>query len=81
MVYLENAMRTVQNEYFAFLVAVVTDASGECHKAQQILALKYPDIVFLDCYVHQVCHTLFLPPFSPNINSFMLDKSGCWGLL
>ena len=54
MVHLENAIRIVRMEYLAFLVAVVTDASGECRKARRILAPKYPDIVFLDCYAHQV---------------------------
>ena len=54
MAHLENAIKTVQIDYLAFLVAVVTDASGECRKARRTLALKYPDIIFLDCYAHQV---------------------------
>jgi len=33
---------------------VVTDASGECQKARRLLGLKYPNIVVLDCYGHQV---------------------------
>jgi non-canonical (house-cleaning) NTP pyrophosphatase len=54
-VHLENTIKVVRTEYFAVLVAVVTDASGECRKTRRILALKYPEIVFLDCYAHQVC--------------------------
>ena len=64
MIHLEGAIRTVREEYSAFLVAVVTDASGECRKARRILSLKYPEIVFLDCYAHQVCHTLLPPSLS-----------------
>lgn len=55
MIHLENAIKIVREEYLAFLIMIVTDASGECHKARRILALKYPEIVFLDCYAHQVC--------------------------
>lgn len=62
MVHLEDAIRIIQTEYFAILVAIVTDASGECHKARRVLALKYPDIVFLDCYAHQVRTTFILRP-------------------
>lgn len=54
MVYIENAISTIRTDYFAFPVAVVTDASGECRKARRVLALKYPDMMFLDCYAHQV---------------------------
>jgi len=75
--HLENAIRIVQTEYFAFLVAIVTDASGECRKARRILALKYPEIVFLDCYAHQVRDTLSL---APDTNTVVQDKSRCWGL-
>jgi hypothetical protein len=52
--HLENAVKTVRIDYHAFLIAVVTDASGECRKARKDLAWKYPDIIFLDCYAHQV---------------------------
>jgi len=31
------------------------DASGECRKARWLLGRKYPHIVVLDCYRHQVC--------------------------
>ena len=55
VIHLKNMINTVWTDYFAFLVAVVTDASGECRKARKILALKYPDILFIDCYAHQVC--------------------------
>ena len=54
-IHLENAIKTVQNGYGACIVGIVTDASGECRKARRLLALEYPDIVFLDCYAHQVC--------------------------
>lgn len=53
-IHLENTIRVVQDEYSAHIVGVVTDASGECRKARRLLALDHPDIVFLDCYAHQV---------------------------
>ena len=33
MIHIENAIRIIQAEYLAFLVAVIADASGECRKA------------------------------------------------
>ena len=60
VIHLKNMINTVWTDYFAFLVAVVTDASGECRKARKILALKYPDIIFIDCYAHQVCRVSIL---------------------
>jgi hypothetical protein len=53
-IHLENVIDTVRLEYCACIVGVVTDASGECRKARRVLALEHPDIVFLDCYAHQV---------------------------
>jgi hypothetical protein len=47
---LEDVIATVQNEWGAIVIAIVTDASGECRKAQWLLGLKYPNIVVLDCY-------------------------------
>ena len=53
--HLEKAINTVWKDYGANVVGVVTDASGECQKACRLLSKEYPDIVFLDCYAHQVC--------------------------
>lgn len=52
--HLEEVLVTLRNEWGAIVVAIVTDASGECRKARRILARRYPHIVFLDCYAHQV---------------------------
>lgn len=54
MIHLRSAIETVQQDYGAHVVGVVTDASGECRKARRLLAIQHPDIVFLDCYAHQV---------------------------
>lgn len=54
LVLLEEVIKIVQDEWGAIVVAIVTDASGECRKARRILRLKYPNIVVLDCYGHQV---------------------------
>lgn len=55
---LEEVIRIVRDEWGAIVIAIVTDASGECRKARRILGLKYPDIIVLDCYGHQV-HTIY----------------------
>ena len=54
MAHLENAIDTVRLNYGVHVVGVITDASGECRKACHLLVLKHPNIVFLDCYAHQV---------------------------
>ena len=51
---LEDVISTVQDEWGAVVIAIVTDASGECQKARRLLGLKYPNIVVLNCYGHQV---------------------------
>ena len=52
--HLERVINTVRDDYGAYAVGVVTDASGECRKARRLLSTEHPDIVFLDCYAHQV---------------------------
>lgn len=36
------------------VVGLVTDASGEARKARRLFARKYPSLIVLDCYSHQV---------------------------
>ena len=65
--HLEKAIATVRNDYGAYVVGVVTDASGECRKARRLLSKEYPDIIFLDCYAHQV--------FSPTLAYLPINNS------
>jgi hypothetical protein len=51
---LENVLTTLQNDWGAILVGLVTDASGESRKARRLFGAKYPHIIVLDCYSHQV---------------------------
>jgi len=51
---LEEVVAKLENTWGMTVVAIVTDASGEAQKACQLFAHKYPHIVVLDCYVHQV---------------------------
>jgi len=51
----------VWSDYRACVIGVITDASGECQKAHCLLALEHPDIVFLDCYAHQVLNYMPIP--------------------
>lgn len=59
-IHLENTIDEVRLDYGACVVGVITDVSGECQKARRQLALKHPDIVFLDCYAHQVLRLMSL---------------------
>ncbi|CAK9858545.1 unnamed protein product [Sphagnum jensenii] len=34
--------------------AVVTDNAGNCARARRILALRWPKIIFMFCYAHQI---------------------------
>jgi hypothetical protein len=54
MKHLEEVMKTVHDEWGTEVFAVVTDASGESRKAQRLLGVKYPWLVLLDYYAHQV---------------------------
>lgn len=56
--HLEAAIKEVESQWGATVVAVVTDASGECRKARRILKERYPWMVVLDCYAHQVSTNL-----------------------
>ncbi|CAA7262561.1 unnamed protein product [Cyclocybe aegerita] len=51
---LERVLSTLQNEWGAVVVGLVTDASGESRKAQRLFACKYPHIIVLNCYAHQI---------------------------
>lgn len=50
----EDAIKEVEETWGSKVVAVVTDASGECRKAQCELVRKYPWLIVLDCFTHQV---------------------------
>jgi hypothetical protein len=50
---LEGVITTV-DEWGAIIVAIITNASGKCQKARRLLGRKYPHIVVLDCYRHQI---------------------------
>ena len=52
--HIECAMKEVEDQWGAMVVAIVTDASGECLKACCMLGTKYPWLIVLDCYSHQV---------------------------
>lgn len=52
--HLERAISELKANWDIVLVAIITDASGECRKAKKILRLKYLELIILDCYAHQV---------------------------
>lgn len=54
LVRLEAAIQEVEERFHCEVVGVVTDASGECRKARRDLLKKYPHLVVIDCYAHQV---------------------------
>ena len=65
--HLEAAIKEVEEKWGAKVVAIVTDALGECRKGHWIFRQKYPWLVVPGCYSHQVGS-----PFSLlNIYSFI----------
>ena len=52
--HIKSVMAQLQTEWDVVLVAIVTDASGECRKARRELASEYPALIILDCWAHQV---------------------------
>lgn len=50
---IEEVLLRVQSEGWD-VGAVVTDDAGQCRRARQILALRWPKIVFLFCFAHDI---------------------------
>lgn len=51
---LKDTYEEVEQRWKAMVVAVVTDASGECRKARREFLRDHPWVVVIDCYAHQV---------------------------
>jgi hypothetical protein len=51
---LEEVVKDIEEKWGSLVVAVVTDASGECRKARREFVKKYPWVIVLDCFAHQV---------------------------
>jgi hypothetical protein len=51
---IERILDLVTGEWGTIVIALVTDASSEARKARRLFAAKYPHIIVLDCYSHQV---------------------------
>jgi hypothetical protein len=62
---IEQVYEKLNKEWGVIVVGLVTDASGESRKARQLFAKKYPFLIVLDCYSHQV---RVLSPAVPNNN-------------
>ena len=80
--HLKAAMKEVEEKWGAKVVAIVTDALGECQKAQWILGQKHPWLVVLDCYSRQVwlpsgVHSIALLIYFP----WESDQSHSWKVL
>lgn len=56
---LQDAYEEVEQKWKAMVIAVVTDASGECRKARREFLRDHPWVVVIDCYAHQVSILLF----------------------
>jgi hypothetical protein len=54
-----SVIKEVQDDWGSSVVAVCSDASGELRKARRLLREKYPHLVTLDCYAHQVCYYFY----------------------
>lgn len=51
---LENVYAKLKDEWEVLVVRLVTDASGKSRKARRLFARKYPSVIVIDCYAHQV---------------------------
>ena len=51
---IEEVYNKLKDEWGVTVVGLVTDASGEARKARRLFARKYPFLIVLDCYSHQV---------------------------
>jgi hypothetical protein len=49
----------LESDWGVEFVALVTDGSGEAVKARKLFHQKYPHILVLHCFAHQVCCRLF----------------------
>ncbi|GMG15955.1 unnamed protein product [Phytophthora fragariaefolia] len=50
---LEQVLKQAQQEQWR-VGAIITDNAGQCRRARQILAVRWPHIVFLSCFAHDV---------------------------
>ena len=51
---IEAVYQKLEDDWGAIVIGLVTDASGEARKARRLFASKFPSLVVLDCYSHQV---------------------------
>jgi hypothetical protein len=51
---IDEVYNKLKDEWGVVVVGLVTDASGEARKARRLFARKYPFLIVLDCYSHQV---------------------------
>jgi len=51
---LEEAITKVESKWGSQIVAVATDALSECRRAHKDLKVKFPRLIILDCYFHQM---------------------------
>ncbi len=47
-------IQLVELDFNTKVRAVITDAASDCRKARRLVVEKYPSIVSLDCFAHQV---------------------------
>ena len=52
---LKEAVKEAESNWKAKIIAVVTDASGECLKGRRLYVKENPSVVVLNCMAHQVC--------------------------
>ena len=58
----------LQEQWVVIVVAVTSDASSKSRKARKLLIKECPELLGLDCYVHQVCIVSVRPSPAPQLN-------------
>lgn len=52
---LDKWIQILEQDWKFRVIGVVTDAGGDAKRARWLLLKKYPHMIILDCWAHQVC--------------------------
>ena len=53
LAHINEEIHLIEEQWGTPVIAVVSDAAGECRKARRLIREARPDIITLDCFSHQ----------------------------
>ena len=79
LIELERVYNSLQDPaaWATIVTGLVTDASGEARKARRLFSAKYPHVIVLDCYSHQVGLIIVYSLSQKKILIIFSGKLGC----